>query len=299
MPVPSGVVVRIDLDGSTYTRGVTSYRYDRVIRRCLVTGLAASSGSSPLGGVNPDEHDLLHRAAEAAVIGNLFHHIVTDLPLQQVRARPFLRSPTKAWVDLLYARGRWGSFPSGSPANVIGSYRSKDMPIPVYELPYVPQGDGSSIPKFDPITHLPDGPLYIIKKTNTGVGGRDADHIYRRPQTYMWPRPAVEFFLPTFKSYDPLDRIDHLIGKTNDGPIRIGTLDFAVNTLLLKGPDLDWTQNRNGDWFEVDFRLIGIPTGFFVQHILIAESGPNVGEWVAVDGPQFEQADFTPLTAIF
>ena len=285
--ISTGVTVRIDISGSIYNRGVTSYRHDRVIRRCLVSGLTAS------GDNDPSEHDLLHRAAEAATTGNLFHHIVTDLPLQQVRARQFRKSTTKVWVDLIYARGRWGSLPQAS--NIIASVRSKDMPIPMYRLPYTPLGQGGGDPAFDLITHLPSGPLYIIKKENTGEPGKE---VYRRPQTYMWPRPAVEFYLPTFRSSNPISAIDHLIGKTNDDDFTIGGVTFIENTLLLKAPDIDWTANRNGNWFEIDYRLIGMPIGFNVQNILIATDGPSAGEWVTVDGPEFEKANFSDLSAV-
>lgn len=284
MAVPTSTVVRIDIAGSTYIRGVTSYRHDRVVRKCLVTGLTAS------GDNDPDEHDLLHRAAEAATTGNLFHHIVTDLPLQQVSARHFRKSVTKAWVDLIYARGRWGSLPQA--ANVIASARAKDMYTPVYRWSF---DFNTNEPLFDPDTHMPDGPLYVIGPADTGRTGKDA---YRSPRTYMWKRSAFEFFLPTFRSSSPVSAIDHLVGKTNDADFMIGGVNFVRNTLLLQAPDVDWTANRNGDWFEIDYRLIGLPIGFNVQHIFINDEFPFSGEWQTKNGPEFEQADFLPLLDI-
>ena len=141
MPAPTKTVVKLDLYGSTLDRGVTSYLNDAATRLSHVSGLTPSSENEP----DPALHDLLHRAAEAAITeAGLFHQNVTDLPLESVKATQ--HGSTSAWVELNYERGRWGTLPN--PANVIASSRSVDMPIPMFRNPYKvtfdPNGTGIS-----------------------------------------------------------------------------------------------------------------------------------------------------------
>lgn len=302
--VGTGEVVKIDLVGSTHQVGLTSYRHDRAIRRCIVTNLGISDDGSP------DEHDILSRATSLAIVAatgsgggtQLFHHIITTLPLQQARARQ--RGRNSVWVDLIYARGRWASLPSA--ANVIASSRTEYIPTPMYRLPYTVSGNGTPEPAFE--DGLPNGDLYVIEPTNTGrlTGIPRAKFEYRRPQTYMWERPVILFKLPTFRASNPILQIDQLIGKTNDEQIEIGGVGFPINSIKLEAPDVNWTSEKTGgDWFEIDYTLIGAPDLFNVQHVRIGregevdDDGNSVEDlWVTTNGPEFAQGNFAPLLGV-
>lgn len=228
------ITVKEIYQGTSYTEGNTSTRYDRGTIVCIVKGLA-------------DTRDQLDQAITSAKSGRLVHPDNTALPLR-------------------YATARWmrgddsGSGTANAAAYVVLSYdknggqRATDST----EFRIVADIDVFTAPKFwygvtlnDPADSGTDNASTEVHATQspfapTGPPTYPGHYLL---ETYMQIRvPVVLTTSPIFVSFDEM-------GKTNDGAFTISNKAFPAGTLIYNGLTQRATKIDDGTTVTYEFAV--------------------------------------------
>lgn len=236
--ISSGLLpTKSDIYGSTMTRGVSSNRFDRAVRRCLVSNVA-------------NDFNGLNAAINAAMFGRgqhqSFNRGLYFLPLAYAKATRF--GPSKVWVDLYYQRGRI-TVPTQPPA-LIASFRGNHEHTIVYKSS---EPDGGGDPAFDSYG-FPNGKLYFDPDDPNEPVGR------------AWRRPVVKIYVTTVLSSAPLGAVADGLGKINPRGLTFGGYLFPENSLRFDSVDVDWIEDNNGvPKFVTDYVFSATSTGWFRQ----------------------------------
>ena len=254
------------------TRGVSSNRFDRAVRRCLVSNVA-----NDFTGLN---------AAITASMKNRERHASFDTPLGGLNlsyAKATRFGPSKVWVDLYYQRGRVTA-PTQS-SQTIASFRGTHEHTVVYRS----STDDQGTPLF--MDGLPAGKVYF--QENEKGEPEPVGRAYRRPVIKIY---VSDIYLNTH----PFGRVANALGKVNPtGPFMIGNYPFPIGAIRFDSVDVDWLEVFNQDGststaFITDYVFSATTGGWFHHQIQKDPTGWTVtGDFARVrpNPPEFEKWD--------
>jgi hypothetical protein len=273
-PPPDTVKIKVDLIGSSLTRGVSSLWYDRAVRRCRVLGLT----NDPTGIKTVD----LANAVDRAIIdhGGTYPSIDDGLPLRDVRAYKYGKN--RAWVTMRYQRNRWSLDPI-APAFETARFQMAYERTPVFRVPGAEN-------KFTSRGGLPDGPWYATA---------DELNKEKRPLAYMWSRPVVKIAVHTVLSFHPYSAtLFNLQGKINDSGITFGNYLFQKFSVRYDGTDVDWSplasdvSGQPGSAYPSVHMFTAARAGWYNQYLIWEDTPPLIGNWRTNISLAYDTGDF-------
>lgn len=269
------IVAKEIYQGTTYTEGNTSTRYDRAIMTVYVSGLA-------------DTRDQLDQAIASAVVGRLVH-------------------PDNAALPLRYATARWvrgddsGSGDANAAALVtltydkIGSQRATDAT----EFSVIADIDVYTAPKFWYGVTLND-------PADTGTGNASAN-VYTTQSPFAPTGPPtypghyidetyMRIRVPVVLSSSPISASFDETGQVNDGSFTISNKAFAANTLLYNGLTQRATKIDDGSSvtyeFAVMYEFIFAAHGWYDSYLYNDSGTVKVAKDLSHGTNTFSAADF-------
>lgn len=230
---------KIDLLGSTLTRGVFTAKRDRAIRRAIVYA-PDPEGNDP---------NNLHGAIKDAITlaGGGTYPGITNPPLylKEISATSF--GPNKAWASLRYERQQ--TTPDGGGSITAARYRTAYEQVEWWASSVDANGD----PAFDNATGYPNGRFYGIidpnvqKLPNTN-GSQGAMQI---PQSQQLSLPVLKINVPFIivQENNPLAADFYRIGKVNSDTVQGLGFTFSPNTIRYDGgvSDREEAFDSNGN----------------------------------------------------
>ena len=269
------ITVKEIYQGTSYTEGNTSTRYDRGTIVCIVKGLA-------------DTRDQLDQAITSAKVGRLVHPDNTALPLR-------------------YATARWmrgddsGSGTANAAAYVVLSYdknggqRATDST----EFSVIADIDVYTAPKFWYGTTL-------AEPSGTGDGNASAN-VYKTqspfaptgPPTYpghYLTETYMRIRVPVVLASSPISASFDEVGRTNDGAFTISNKSFAADFLLFNGLSQRATKIDDGTTvtyeFAVYYEFIYAAHGWYDSRLHNDSGTIKVAKDLAYDTATFASSDF-------
>ena len=269
------ITVKEIYQGTSYTEGNTSTRYDRATTVLYVKGLA-------------DTSDQRKQAVDSAKVGRLVHPDNAALPLRYASAR--------------MVRGDDSTDGTANAAAIVvlsydknGGQRATDST----EFSVIADIDVYTAPKFWYGTTL-------AEPSGTGDGNASANvYITQSPfaptgppsypgqyllETYMRIRvPVVLASSPISASFDE-------VGRVNDGAFTISNKSFPADFLLFNGLGQRATKIDDGTTvtyeFSVHYEFIYAAHGWYSSRLYNDSGTPKVAKDLAYDTATFASSDF-------
>lgn len=214
--------VKLDIIGTSQTNSslaVINNRYDRAIRRAIVTDLTVADGAG-----NPILlHQRLNEAIDAAAqAAGVIHPQNPTLPLQRVRGTLF--GHKKALVTLFYRR-------EPTVIDIIdpiqtAEFRTAYEPVAVYREPTSFDGIGQNN------SGLPAGAM-------SNMSDELLADPERRPEHWIWQRPVIRIWARVILLTNPIVEVADVTGTTNSKAIEFSNKLFPENSIRFDGVDVE------------------------------------------------------------
>lgn len=275
------ITIKFDLHDSTQTKGVTTRRYDKAMRRFRATG--ATNNDQILDEVIDEairQAGPFHQAATGTVKHDAGFGVTTkDLPLQRVYAKRF---GNKVVGRLIYGFDQW-SLPQGPNPIETANFDATYEPVASYRYAHDrTTGD----PKFSDTTGLPDGDIYVhesLDLTNQKEGKPETSWIYKRP--------AIRLEVSAVLGFNPIGVVFPLQRHVNSGPVSFGGFEFAPLTIRFDHVQVRWSSSTFGDRFRVGYVFTIVQRGHW-QHFVAWDADAKPPTWDIVEAVPYARASF-------
>lgn len=263
-----------DLHGSIQQQGITSLKHDYAVRHCIVRNL---------DNTNMDLGSAIKKAFEAT--GSL-HHNLHYMWLTKIRAVKW--GDTKARVQLIYQRGKWGRPATTSALKTASTYSAYEF-VEVYRLPY-DIDDPMQTEKY--LNGLPNGSWYNLANIE------DPTH---PPTAYRLKRPTTRLIYNTVLSFNPFSFTSQHLNRVNEGSVSFGQVTFQAGTLRFDGIDAPATQwnagsgigGRSKPSHDVQYQFTANSDGHYRQYVFW-DDRTQPHKWGTFNQLGYQTSDFDP-----